>query len=398
MPIYEETLSDSVGVSRSVNRNYAWALSASGVIQFRLGSDPIAGIPAGVSATAVHLETLSASDSLSINASTVEKYFLVRTAQDLIRVSRTAATEVDYRPTLSDVVSLRSVLLKGIPLAALESVGVASSVSAAQALTVIEQLGLSQSILSPTKFGFTVAEFMQLRDSLEKFFSGDIFETINLDPTVVPTERSVAQATDSINITPSAERALILRFTAADTVNLDDVNLTQFFYSPALTDLIELSAAYISPDDVFTVWNINAATGAVSRYDNYAFNSFGNFGQMYLGTDENGLYELNGCNDEGSAIIARIRSGLAQLAESRFTALRDAYIGMRSDGSYVLRIYTGDGEVYNYAFDNQNMRSTRVQLGKGMRTRYFSFELISTGADFDLDSVEFIPITSTRRV
>jgi hypothetical protein len=39
-----------------------------------------------------------------------------------------------------------------------------------------------------------------------------------------------------------------------------------------------------------------------------------------------------------------------------------------------------------------------VPLGKGLRARYFSFELISDGADFDMDAIEFIPLVSHRRV
>ena len=72
--------------------------------------------------------------------------------------------------------------------------------------------------------------------------------------------------------------------------------------------------------------------------------------------------------------------------------------GMRSDGTFILRVTTGEGDVYDYRFDALDMRTTRVPLGKGMRSRYVSFELISDGSDFDLESVEFIPLSSTRRV
>jgi hypothetical protein len=46
----------------------------------------------------------------------------------------------------------------------------------------------------------------------------------------------------------------------------------------------------------------------------------------------------------------------------------------------------------------RSMRSTKVHMGKGQRARYFSFELISTGGDFDLDTLEFVPIVVQRRV
>jgi hypothetical protein len=37
-------------------------------------------------------------------------------------------------------------------------------------------------------------------------------------------------------------------------------------------------------------------------------------------------------------------------------------------------------------------------MGKGQRARYFAFELISAGQDFDLDTIEFVPIVVQRRV
>ena len=44
------------------------------------------------------------------------------------------------------------------------------------------------------------------------------------------------------------------------------------------------------------------------------------------------------------------------------------------------------------------MKTTKVNMGKGLRARYFAYELISTGQDFDLDSVEFVPLVAQRRV
>ena len=37
-------------------------------------------------------------------------------------------------------------------------------------------------------------------------------------------------------------------------------------------------------------------------------------------------------------------------------------------------------------------------IGKGLSARYFAFELTTPGQDFDLDSVEFIPMMRDRRV
>ena len=61
-------------------------------------------------------------------------------------------------------------------------------------------------------------------------------------------------------------------------------------------------------------------------------------------------------------------------------------------------MFNGDGKTYTYQTVVQDMQSTKVRLGKGLRARYFAFELISTGPDFDLDTVEFLPLVAQRRV
>jgi hypothetical protein len=342
--------------------------------------------------------SVSAQSSLNSTDTAAFTFKKSAVAFNQLRLSASPATKLNLRSTISERLRLRDLLTFGRPMTALDSISVSATPIPVEALRVLEQLNLSDVTLNTLLARLTVAETIRLRDLLEKFFSGEVVETTSFEALVVPLKRAVAQVNTGVSISETVARNLVLRLSVPDGVSIGDVDLQQLIYRPTLLDAIEIAVAFISPGNTFSVWNVNAATGAVSEYDNYAFNSFGNFGQMYLGADSEGLYELNGCNDEGSAIIARIRSGLAQLTQSRFTMLRDAYIGMRSDGSFVLRITTGEGEVYNYAFDNQNMKSTRVQLGKGMRTRYFSFELISTGSDFDLDSVEFIPLSSTRRV
>ena len=65
----------------------------------------------------------------------------------------------------------------------------------------------------------------------------------------------------------------------------------------------------------------------------------------------------------------------------------------------VLQLTTGTGETYVYAARSRPMQTTRINLGKGLRARYFKYELEAVdGHDFDLDSIEFLPLVAQRRV
>ena len=147
-----------------------------------------------------------------------------------------------------------------------------------------------------------------------------------------------------------------------------------------------------------TTWAVNTNTGAVTEYTNYDFNSFAQMGLKYLGASSNGLYELNGDTDAGTSIIGQLKSGLLQFSGSRFTGFKAAYLGVRGTGDVLLKLVTGDGVTRTYTVTLDSMRTTKVTMGKGIRARYFSFELIGTGQDFDVDTVEFVPIMAQRRV
>lgn len=87
-----------------------------------------------------------------------------------------------------------------------------------------------------------------------------------------------------------------------------------------------------------------------------------------------------------------------QFGSVQLSRLKAAYLGMRGAGEYVLRIETGDGSIYDYGVSARDMRTTKVHMGKGQQARYFAFELLGSGADFDLDSIEFVPLVKQRRV
>jgi hypothetical protein len=244
----------------------------------------------------------------------------------------------------------------------------------------------------------SVIELVRFVDALRRFFSGDVTEGLGLSDTLLDKKNVYPVLQDTLNLDPDVNRSMVFRVVAPESFAIDDVDALKLIFAPTLSDVVDIAAAYISPGNSITTWAVNAKTGAVSEYQSFDFNSFARVGNTYVAANSTGLYELAGDTDDGDDIISTIRSGFMQLAGSNFTALRDAYLGMRGDGTYILRVITGDGNTYNYSFAADSMRSSKVPLGKGMRARYIAFELVNAGDDFDLDAVEFIPLASKRRV
>ena len=172
------------------------------------------------------------------------------------------------------------------------------------------------------------------------------------------------------------------------------------YQGDALLDKINMTGLYVSPSGTATTWAINTRTNAVTEYTNYNFNGFAQFGKTYIATASTGIYELDGESDAGSNIIADIISGYMQLNATKLSGLKGVYLAVRGQGLWYLKLIAGTGQEYVYRLKTQpGLMNAKVNVGKGLRQRYLAFQLTSIdGADFDLDSLEFVPMLSDRRV
>lgn len=317
---------------------------------------------------------------------------------EALRAAETYAANTVRTVSSEDVVRLADALLAGVPRDISDTIGVAETLSLVRGALVAEALGLTDVLGAATTYGLTQTDALRLRDTLQRFLGGGLLDTIGVDETDAPFWRLIRSASDTIGVQATLTPKLLLRVTTTDAIDLTATEALQWVFSPVVVDGIQIDAGYVEPNGSVTTWAVNTNTGAVTEYTNYDFNSFAQIGLKYLGASSTGLYELIGDDDAGTDIIGQIKSGLLQFSGSRFTGFKAAYLGMRGTGDVLLKLVTGDGLERVYQVTVDDMRTTRVMLGKGIRARYFSFELVSTGQDFDVDTIEFVPISAQRRV
>jgi hypothetical protein len=266
------------------------------------------------------------------------------------------------------------------------------------AITVMEELQLEAVLVPSMMYHMSLAERLTVADALARFMSADIIENLTITPAMNPEAFRTAQVDENITITPTLTPQLIFRLTCSEELELTADQAVQMIFSAEIDERIEIAGAYVAPNGSVTTWVMNTKTGGVTEYENYAFNSFARVGNKYLGAADDGLYELLGDKDDGDDIIATIRSGFAQWSGTHLGSFKAAYLAVAGAGDYVLRILTRDGKTFNYRVTAADGRTAKVNMGKGLRSRYFAFELVSTGQDFDLDTLEFIPLVADRRV
>lgn len=158
----------------------------------------------------------------------------------------------------------------------------------------------------------------------------------------------------------------------------------------------------VSPGANASTVVMHTETQAVTRYNNYPFNSFAKFNGIYLGAKDDGIFALTGANDNGTIIQAAARVGITDMSTSHLKRVDRMYIGHKADGDLILRVTTDDNKIRDYrmrALGLSGAHTNIVKFGRGLEARYWQFELRNeNGSDFELDAMEFKPFILKRRL
>ena len=339
---------------------------------------------------------LSLSDAIGIAPTAAQT--IGKVIAEAFGISSAQAVTGRYGLLLAQSVGVADRVLAGQPITVAEHIGLALAQQLSAGVRVIERLGLTELLTGRASYGLTVNDSIRLADALRRFFGGSIAEVIGIHETFDLNRRSSGSLSEAIGIGETPNAKLVLRIDVDDQIGIDDIDLPNLIYNGLISENFQIHAAFVQPGGSITTWTVNTRTGATTEYKNYNFTSFVQIGDCYVGGTPDGLYELNGDMDDVRDIIPRIKSGFMQFGNSRFSRLKEAYIGARGHEQFVLKILTGDGKEYHYQANVKDMQTTKVNMGKGQRARYFAFELIGSGLDFDLDTIEFVPIVLQRHV
>jgi len=151
--------------------------------------------------------------------------------------------------------------------------------------------------------------------------------------------------------------------------------------------------------ELFT-WVVNYNTGTPARYEGYDFDAFAVIGQDYLAARGDGIYLLDGDDDNGTEIDA-----IATIGRTDFSAFYDrgegslmkrvtaAYLGLNSEGQAHLTLRTDQGITSGpYRLRQRAAASTteRAKFKRGIKSRYWEFDIENVdGEDLQVKSAEF---------
>lgn len=341
------------------------------------------------------------SDSLSLALAHVLDYRPDATIAEALAWVDAPAAQAVFAPGLVHTVRLADLAQAFGHLTVAEGVSLAGLTSYAMHAAVLEALGLIDPLAANLHTTLTLVQALRLNEALGRFLGGDVTDGLALSATVGLAGRLYAAPAETVTLADALTGSLLLRVDLRDGLDVTATSLLAMLFDGRMVEGVAISGGLLEPSGSFTAWAVNTRTGAVTEYRDWAFTTFATLGRRHIAGNREGLWVLEGATDQGASIAARVRGGALQVNGSRYTGLKAVYLGARTADAaneYILKLIAGDGREYVYALRARDMRTTKINVGKGLRSRYFQWELASPAADFDIDTIEFVPLLSTRRV
>ncbi len=193
---------------------------------------------------------------------------------------------------------------------------------------------------------------------------------------------------------------------AADTANIADVGTyTGSLITALLSDGVVATIRLYIGGELFTGWVLNTDTLAPSEYQfmDLQFNSACKHGSRYLLAADDGIYEFT--DDVGvETVMTYIKTGKTDFGSDLKKRIVNSYIVYAASGDMVLKVTTseyGNLVTRNYRVTAQEDDTTdvrRVDIGRGIKSRYWQFELVGDGVDCDIDEIGMLPVVLSRRI
>ena len=143
--------------------------------------------------------------------------------------------------------------------------------------------------------------------------------------------------------------------------------------------------------ELFT-WVVNQESGAPSRYEGFDFDAYAVIGQDYLAARGDGIYLLDGEDDNGTDIDAIATIGRTDFDEPVMKRVTAAFLGLNSAGQAHLTLRTDQGVTSGpYKLRQTPAASTteRAKFRRGIKSRYWEVDIENVdGGDLQLKTME----------
>lgn len=301
----------------------------------------------------------------------------LRIALEAVTTDTLAATDTALG-TLTRIVAMRDALI---------AAGVVTSARAAEAL---------------------IADAMALTDALVRVQDGEVTSDADMADVLSVLRHAAALVVEEATLVETLVGHAIFTVLVPDSFEADDSVTALATRLAAAVDGLDVAISFEFGGEAYLGLSMNTSLRGVTEYDNFAFDSLAAFDGSLYGANDDGVFLLEGEDDDGEPIDAFLRTAMQRVAQGQAASITDTYLGFRGNGQLQLKVVVANaatgGAQKAYVFDLVQSPAGaplpgRFKVGKGLKSVYMAFELSNTeGADFAIDVMEVRPLVSYRRL
>jgi len=282
-----------------------------------------------------------------------------------------------------------------------ENAIVHDEVKLSQRFVSVETAQASDLIFVKKTVHSNTAEVAKALDHIYALHAIETIEIANIADQPFHQLKTKITALESAMVTDSPQVISRINLRCVESVKTS-VDVTHQLYAKSwINELAFADDYYLSAQHRAQAWTANTNTWAMSRYEPFNFRAMAVINdQLYLLSDD-GVY-LSGL--EGESIQAKVKTGKLDFGEmlihplSHFLEYQLKGIN-RSLHVTIGTTQSGNAQFFNYSLPlehSDHLTNGRVQFGRGLRGRHFSFEIQMQGSSVSLNS-QSIDYTETRR-
>lgn len=252
---------------------------------------------------------------------------------------------------------------------------------------ITEALGIAAAVTAIRTIYFSNAESIEATDSALWQWDQTVAESLETTESLSLAFYAILALTESIEVTESVLNTLQVDETLAEALEIVASLTSQFKFNLSIEEGLSIGLSVLLDNEVWQCWVLTSNAFHPSVYSGFEFNSYAVFSNTAYACKSDGIYELTGSTDGGTAIKAGIVLPETYFGIQNTKRFRKAFFGLTGGTTPSLRVETDSGET------TYTITSSRANVGRDMYGKQWILKV----QDFqELDFIELAPVILTR--
>ena len=319
---------------------------------------------------------------------------------DTMRIADTPLAKVTTSAKVVDTVKVADSTLNTVR----QFVGVEESVQISDAISdrtlgfVTDTIGIADDVTTVRRTSIRLVDGVVISDSVNILTKIQLDESFKIDDSMSLHVRANGRISDAMLIEDSVDNhPSVIRQFVEDSIFVADTITSKLTAVSRPTETIFIED-FAKSGVAGAAWTSNVDSWAMSRYADYPFNQLVTIDGRLYGVNDDGVYLM----EDDNIIDAQLKTGKIDLSGGRLVHPLAAFLEYELQGQLTVDVTTtqsGTAQTYNYRLPSElanELTNGRVQFGRGLRGRHFSFGVNITASKAHVNALR-IDMTDTNR-